>query len=153
MMLADLTGYLPDDILVKVDRAAMAVSLETRVPMLDHRLVEFSFTLPDGIMRRGGKSKWPLRQILKRYVPEDVFTRPKMGFGIPLDHWLRGRLRPWAEDLLSESRLKRDGIFNVAPVRQAWNDHISGTRNFQYKLWCVLMFQAWYDTVKCAQLA
>jgi asparagine synthase (glutamine-hydrolysing) len=144
MMYMDLTSYLPDDILAKVDRAAMAVGLETRVPMLDHRLVEFAMSLPLGILRAEGQSKWPLKQLLYKYVPKDFFERPKMGFGIPIDSWLRGQLRDWAEDLLSERRLKAGGIFDVAPVRAVWHDHLSGRRNFQYLLWDVLMFQAWW---------
>lgn len=143
MMALDSLTYLPDDILTKVDRAAMAVSLETRVPFLDPELAAFAWSLPSDYKLWAGETKWVLRQVLERYVPRELTDRPKAGFGVPVGDWLRGPLRDWGEDLLAPDRLRQDGFWNVAPVRQAWEAHLSGRRNSTAKLWPVLMFQQW----------
>jgi asparagine synthase (glutamine-hydrolysing) len=145
MMYFDLVTELPDDILVKVDRATMAVSLESRAPYLDHRVAEFAWRIPMHQKIRHGEGKWLLRQLLYRYVPKTLIERPKMGFGVPIDSWLRGPLQDWAAGLLEPSRLKKEGFFEPSIVKQVWDEHQSGRRNNAHLLWGVLMFQAWLE--------
>jgi asparagine synthase (glutamine-hydrolysing) len=145
MMALDTTTYLPDCILTKLDRASMAVSLEARVPLLDHRVVEFAWRLPLAMKYQRGSGKRLLRQILARHVPEALFERPKRGFGVPIGDWLRGGLRPWAEALLDADRLSAEGFFQPGPIREKWLEHQGGRANWQYLLWDVLMFQSWLE--------
>ena len=145
MMALDLTTYLPNDILVKVDRAAMSSSLETRVPLLDHKLIEYVWKIPHSLKFRHGQGKWILKEILRQYVPKNLTETPKMGFAVPINDWLRGPLKDWAENLLNEKRLQEENYFNSKFIRNKWNEHLSGKRDWQYDLWDVLMFQAWID--------
>ncbi|MBI6605756.1 MULTISPECIES: asparagine synthase (glutamine-hydrolyzing) [Pseudomonas] len=143
MMAMDAQTYMSDDIMVKLDRATMAASIEGRVPLLDHRIVELAWRMPLDLKIRNGQGKWLLREVLYRHVPKELIERPKQGFGIPLDSWLRGPLREWAEELLSEDRLHREGYFYPEPIRRKWEEHLSGKKNWQHHLWDILMFQAW----------
>jgi asparagine synthase (glutamine-hydrolysing) len=142
MMAVDTLSYLPDDILVKVDRAAMAASLEMRIPFLDPRVIDFAWRLPLRQKVRDGQGKWLLRQLLFRYVPRELVERPKQGFGAPIGHWLRGPLKGWAEDLLAPASLAADGLLDPVPIRAMWQQHLSG-KNAQYPLWNVLMYLDW----------
>ncbi|WP_283183667.1 asparagine synthase (glutamine-hydrolyzing) [Pseudomonas svalbardensis] len=141
----DVSQYLPDDLLVKVDRGAMSASLETRAPLLDHRVAELAFSLSSSQLIKSGVGKWPLRELLKQYVPTSFFDRPKAGFSIPLAEWLRGPLKGWAEDLLAEERIKREGYFDCQKIRSAWLQHQNGTYDRSLHLWNILMFQSWLD--------
>lgn len=144
LMFSDLLSYLPNDILVKVDRASMATALEARAPFLDQEVFNYAWSLPMDMKIRGGQGKWVLRELLARYMPRSLFERPKQGFAMPVGAWLRGDLRDWAEDMLSEDRLRHDGILNPEIVRAAWADHLAGRGSHAIRLWCVLMFQAWH---------
>jgi asparagine synthase (glutamine-hydrolysing) len=143
MMYVDAVSYLPDDLLVKIDRATMAVGLEGRAPMLDHEIVAFAWRLPTSLKIRDGQTKWPLRQVLYRYVPREIVERPKQGFEPPIGGWLRGPLRDWAESLLRPDRLVEGGLLSPTPVRRIWEEHLKGLRDWRFELWNVLMFQAW----------
>jgi asparagine synthase (glutamine-hydrolysing) len=144
MMYWDTGTYLPDDILCKVDRAAMGVSLETRVPLLHQDIVSLAWRLPLHMKKRGKVSKWLLRQVLYDYVPQELIERPKAGFGVPVGKWLRTELRDWAESLLDEKRLEAEGFFHPKPIRTMWLEHLNGVRDWTPKLWTILMFQEWW---------
>lgn len=148
MMIRDMTSYLPDDILTKVDRASMAVSLEMRAPYLDRDVAEFALRLPFSYKIRDGRSKWIMRKTLDRFIPAELLDRPKMGFAIPIGDWLRGPIREWAEELLDEKRLKREAFFDPVPIRQKWAQHLAGKSDWQYHLWDILMFQAWLENLE-----
>jgi asparagine synthase (glutamine-hydrolysing) len=148
MMYQDFVRYLPDEVLVKVDRAAMSVSLETRIPLLDRRIIEFAWSLPLHFKKKRAQGKWLLRQVLHRYVPRKLVERPKQGFAAPVEAWIRKELRPWAEELLSESQLRQNGFFKAANVRGKWTDHLSGKGDWGQPLWNILMFQGWLESQK-----
>jgi asparagine synthase (glutamine-hydrolysing) len=145
MMFLDQVSYLPDDGLIKMDRASMAASLEARAPLLDYRVAEFAWRLPLDMKIRDGSGKWLLRQVLHKYVPGELVNRPKMGFAVPIDSWLRGSLRDWAENYLDARRLSEEGFFDPVPIRNKWNEHIAGKRNWADQLWVILMFQVWLE--------
>ncbi|WP_416826520.1 asparagine synthase (glutamine-hydrolyzing) [Ectobacillus polymachus] len=151
IMYLDMMHYLPDDILVKVDRASMSVSLETRAPFLDHNVVEFAWRIPLSMKIKENESKWLIRQLLYRHVPRKLIDRPKLGFGVPIGHWLRGPLKEWTEELLDEGRLLSEGYFHPLPIRQKWEEHVTGKRNWHHLLWDILMFQTWLEKEKRSQ--
>jgi len=144
-MRVDQKTYLPDAMLTKVDRASMAVGLEVRVPLLDHRVVEFTSTLPDDLKYRHGMGKYLLQRLLSRYVPRELFERPKMGFGVPIDRWLRHEMKGLLLDYLSPERLRREGLFDEARVEKKIREHLSGQANHQYRLWALLMWEMWRE--------
>jgi len=146
MIYWDMKTYLPDDILTKVDRTSMAVSLEARAPFLDHRLIEFASRVPSKFKARNGKGKRLLREVVHRYVPRSLMERPKQGFGIPISQWLRGPLRDWAESLIDENRINHEGYLDAKLVRNVWNNHLTGQGDRGHDLWCVLMFQSWLES-------
>lgn len=147
-MYRDMAGYLTGDILVKLDRASMAASLEGRCPFLDDRIVEFAWRLPTAAKIRGGRGKWPLRRVLRRYLPESLFERPKQGFNVPIGEWLRGALREWAQELLEGDRIRRDGLLDPRRVQACWQQHLSGQADRSSELWAILMVQAWLDSIR-----
>ena len=148
LMYLDSINYLPNDILVKVDRAAMASSLETRMPLLDHRLVEFAWSIPLEYKVKNNRTKWILREVLKRYLPDNLVERPKTGFGVPIAEWLRGPLRNWANDLLDEKLISSQGFFSYKPIKFKWKQHIKGNFDYSKEIWTILMFQAWLQRKK-----
>ncbi len=153
IMYCDAISYLPDDILCKVDRASMAVSLETRVPFLDHRVAELAARIPLGLKIRDGEGKRIIRQLLYRHVPRELIERPKTGFAVPVADWIKGPLRDWAEDLLDSRRMAQDGWFDPNVVHRRWQDHLSGRRSSPQALWALLMFQSWLRNQKEALAA